>query len=85
VAAGDVRGERKRPEADCVTVLEPVVDPHGRVADDPDPGKGSERQDPVGVVAAGGEGISARFTRPQFGTRRLLEHAQSAAMVGMRL
>ena len=57
MAAGDVRGECERPEADGVAVLEPVVDPHGRVPDDPDPGKGSERQDRVGVVATGGEGL----------------------------
>ena len=83
MAAGDVRGECERPEADCVAVLEPVVHPHGRVPDDPDPGKGSERQDPVGVVATGGEGIGTRFARPQFGTRRVLEHSQPAGMVGM--
>ena len=85
MAASDVRGECERPEADCVAVLEPVVDPHSRVPDDPDPDKGSERQDRVGVVATGGEGIGARFARPQFGTRRLLEHAQPAGMVRMRL
>ena len=50
-----------------------------------DPHEGLQRQDRVRVIATGGEGIGARFTRPQFGTRRLLEHAQPAAMVGMRL
>src|ERR671913_1608528 len=40
---------------------------------------------PSGVVATGGEGIGTRFARPQCGTRRLLEHSQSAGMVGMGL
>lgn len=32
-------------------------------------------------AATGGEGIGTRFARPQFGTRRLLEHSQPAGMV----
>src|SRR5438105_455541 len=35
VAAGDVRGECERPEADRVSVLEHVIGPSGRIADDP--------------------------------------------------
>src|SRR5688572_28324969 len=35
VAAGDVRSERQRPKTDGVSVLEPMVDPHLRIAQDP--------------------------------------------------
>ena len=37
MSAGDLRGERDRPDTDRVAVLEPVVDARGRVAADPDP------------------------------------------------
>ena len=79
--AGDVRGERDRPDADGVAVLEPVVDPRGRVADEPDPDEGPQRQGDVGVVAAGGDDVGARFAGPQLGARRLLERRQPARVV----
>ena len=43
VAAGDVRSERERPEADRVSVLEPMVDPHLWIAQDPNPNEGPQR------------------------------------------
>jgi hypothetical protein len=85
VAAGDVRGECEWSDADRVSVLQHVVDPNGRVADDPDPDEGPQRQDDVRVVASGGEAVGARFARPQLGTGRLLEHPQPARVVGVRL
>ena len=85
VAASDVRDECEWADADGVSVLESVVDSHGGVPDDADPGKNSKRQDCVGVIATGREGIGTRVARPQFSARLLLEHAQPAGMVGMRL
>ena len=72
VAAGDVRSERERAEADCVAVPEPMVDPHLRIPHDPDPCEGPQRQDHVLVITARSEGDAARFARPQFGTGLLL-------------
>ena len=85
VAAGDVCGQRDRSHTDRVAVLEPVVDARRRVSEDPDPGEGPQRQEPIGVVAAGGKGVGACVAGPQPGTRRLLEHCQPAPVVRVRL
>ena len=85
MAGRDVRGERDRPDTDRVAVLEPMVDARGRVADEPEPDERPHRQDHVGVVAAGGDGVRARVAGPQLGAGRLLQHRQPARVVGVRL
>jgi hypothetical protein len=62
-----------------------MVDPPLRITQDAEPHEGSQRQESIGVIAAGGEGDGARFARPKFCTRRLLDHPQPACVVGVRL
>src|SRR5688572_23298759 len=55
------------PDTNRVAVLEPMVDARRRVTEDADPGERPQRQDGVGIVAAGREGVGARVAGPHLG------------------
>jgi hypothetical protein len=85
VAARDMRGQSDGSQLDRRAVLEPVIDSRRGISDDSEPGQRTQRDDHVAIVATGGDDSRARLARPYFGTRRLLEDAQPASMIGVRL
>src|SRR5687767_14817811 len=82
MAGGDMRRERERADADRVAVVEPVVDTRGRESSDAE-----MPQRPEGAVtgAAGRDELGIAVADPQLRAGRLLQLAQSARVVEMRM
>jgi hypothetical protein len=83
VAAGDVRGECERPEADCVAVLEPVV--HARGGEPPDAEEAERTVGGTVPCTSLRHDVGVAFTDPELCAGGLLQLAKAACVVGVRV